>query len=119
MLLPQKAAMKLTTLLLLFLTGMSFAQPSYEKTKISQNLKADCSIASTSIVTKVFAKETNSDSWVKVYESEVAVAKNKLAKKAKEAEYQKAEKAAATFLVDKNAVKNPEPETVSEPVHER
>ena len=111
------------TIMLFFLLlacASGFSQSRYETTKISQNLKPDCSIASTSIITKVFAKEHDSDAWVKVYESEVVVDKYKMSKKAKEAEYQKAEAAAALVLSPKATESvSRETETVAEPIHER
>ncbi|MDI1255868.1 MAG: hypothetical protein PSV16_07185 [Flavobacterium sp.] len=82
--------MKNLSLLLLFFSAICFSQQSYSTTKISQLLRPDTSISSITIVTKVFAKQSDNETWDKIYESEVAVARNKNAKKAKLAEYKKA-----------------------------
>ena len=82
--------MKNLSLLLLLFSGICFSQQKYSTTKISQLLRPDTSISSITIITKIFAKQAGNETWDKIYESEVAVAKNKNAKKAKQEEYEKA-----------------------------
>src|SRR4051812_14365596 len=93
--------MKKLSFILLLLSGMCFGQQKYSTTKISQLLRPDTSISSITIVTKVFAKQAGTEAWVKIYESEVAVAKNKNAKKTKLLEYQKAELEIKNLLTQK------------------
>jgi hypothetical protein len=87
----------------LLMSFSCFSQARYNETKVSQVLRPDPSIASTAIVTKVFAKEADSEAWIVVYESEVAVARTKHAKKVKEGERLKAEAAGREFLAAQDA----------------
>lgn len=70
------------------------AQNKRGETKISQQLRPDCSIQSTTILTKVFARERNALAWTKIYESEVAVTKTQHAKEVQQTEQEKAKVAA-------------------------
>lgn len=105
--------MKWITFTFLLMATHAFSQLHGTKTKISQTAHPDASIGSTVIVTRVFAKDSASEAWFRIYRSEVAVTKTKFAKDVKAAEYDKAVLAERKWLgggAVKDSIVRKEPE---------
>lgn len=110
--------MKRFFFILLWAAAPGFAQSPQGETKISQRLLPDCSIGSTTVVTKVFAREGDEKAWLKIYESEVAVTKTRHTKAVKASEREKAE-AAGRLWISRKAMPEPMDDTRTVPVRVR
>ncbi|AWI25805.1 hypothetical protein [Flavobacterium pallidum] len=109
--------MKINVLFFLLATGFCFSQGKYSTTQVSQIIRPDYETASHAIITKALALDSESGSWVIIYEHQINVKKYRNTREVKTKELNDAYDFSNNVLTGSTSpTKSPEPEEVEGPI---